>query len=161
MQMPPILSVKLFNSLVPITTYGSEVWFPLINQTLKDSIDKSKLKFMESVLRVKQQTSTLSVLDEVGEYHLSISMTIRVVKFWLKLKQMPDSHIVKRVYKNLVNLHDIGHNNWVTGVTVVLKDINSNICENLNTLNHNLDRLLENVLKLYTEVNDLSKFLTV
>ena len=41
------------------------------------------------------------------------------------------------------------------------KDINSNICGNFNTLDHNLDRLSENILKLYTEVNGLSKVLIV
>ena len=66
-QFPPVTALNLYNSLVaPILAYGCEVWFSLLNQNLKESIDKLKLKFLKSILKVRQQTSTIGVLGELA-----------------------------------------------------------------------------------------------
>jgi hypothetical protein len=121
-QIPPVTAMKLYNSLVaPILSYGCEIWFPVISQNLKDTVDKFKLKFMKSALRVKQQTSTTGVLGELAEYPVSTSMNTKTVKYWLRIRQLPGSSIVKQMYACLVSLHNMGHNTWVTGLKSILQ----------------------------------------
>jgi len=49
-QIPPVLAVKLFNSLVtPILIYGSEIWYPVVNHQLKDRPAMFQLQFLKSV----------------------------------------------------------------------------------------------------------------
>ena len=61
--------MKLFNSLVlPIILYGCEIWFPLINQTLRTKLNVFQMKKMKSILKVKQSTANLCVYGDLGEY---------------------------------------------------------------------------------------------
>jgi hypothetical protein len=120
-QMPPVLTMKLFNSLVaPIISYGCEIWFPLINQQLKGMIEKFHLKFMKSVLHVKQQTPTIGVMGELGEYPLLLKMSTKIIKYWIIIQNLPDDHIVKNIYKLQLNLHNLGHNTWLSEVKNIL-----------------------------------------
>ena len=90
-QFPPVTALNLYNSLVaPILAYGCEVWFPLVNQNLKESIDKFKLKFLKSILKVRQQTSTIGVLGELATYPATTSMYTKTVNYRLRLKQLPE-----------------------------------------------------------------------
>ena len=95
--------------MAPILAYGCEVWLSLVNRNLKESIDKFKLKFLKSILTVRQQTPTIGVLRELATYPATTSMYTKTVNYWLGLKQLPESNISKHVYLYLPDLHNLDH----------------------------------------------------
>ena len=106
------VAIKLFNSLVsPVLEYGSEVWASSLNLA---QLDKLQIKFIKRLLHVRQQTTNLACLCEVGEMPLSLKISQRIVKFYLRIKELPSDNIVKQMYHLLENLDDLGYHTWAT-----------------------------------------------
>jgi len=90
----------LFDSLVvPIITYGCEVWGIYKNS----EVDKIHLKFCKYILGVRQQTSNAAVLGELGRFPLSIICKERSLKFWCKIINSPNSLIRSMYDKNITD----------------------------------------------------------
>jgi len=116
---PPALAIKLFNSIVmPVIEYGSEIWSAGNNI---DVLDTFQVKFFKRVLKVRPQTPTLAVLGEVGEYPVSIKVDLRVIKYWLRLVNMPSDHIARKMFVLLQSLDNMGFPTWFTNLKKVLE----------------------------------------
>ncbi len=117
-QMPPPISMKLFDSLVaPILEYGSEIW-SLCNSY--NSLETLYLRFMKSSLGVRPQTTTVAVMGELGRYPLSIRLQVKAVKFWCKLVSKPSKSLPGLAYKMLLDLKESGFATWIDKIYDIL-----------------------------------------
>ena len=103
--------MKLFDTKVfPILSYGCELWG--LNDSVE--IERVHLYAMKKFLNVSLHTSNNKIYSETGRYPLSITHKIRSVKYWLKIKQYPQSRFVKQSYTCLLGMCDKGQANWVS-----------------------------------------------
>ena len=132
------VAMKLFDMLVlPIMTYAIEVWAPFYLKDLNhDNIvsicDKIpceilNLKFCKFLLGVGRRSSNNAVRAEIGRYPIVIIALKRVLKFWARMYNLPESSFLKRSLPPLtepdVNVSvsiDSTIVNWYTSMTSFL-----------------------------------------
>ena len=68
-------------SIMPIMLYGSEIW----GFENPDCLELNHLKFCKSILRLKNSTPNFMIYGELGRFPLSISIKVRMIKFWCKI----------------------------------------------------------------------------
>ena len=93
--------LSLFDAMVvPILTYGSEVW------GIYDfkEVDKLHIKLCKHILGVKPQTPTNAVLGELGRFPLSIICKERSLKFWQKIMRNRNSHMFTTYTDQILNI---------------------------------------------------------
>lgn len=132
--------LKNFDSMVlPILCYGSEIWG---FHTASD-VERVHLKFLKQLLGVRSQTSNNAVYGEVGRVPLSVIRKIRILKFWFKIVNNPDSLLSKVFYDQIVNNYT---NSWASQVETLLNDLGFSYLWNANTVsNLQLSRVIERV----------------
>lgn len=109
---PPALAIQLFNSIVlPVIEYDSEVWAAGANI---DVVNTFHVKYLKRVLKLRPQTPTLAVFGEVGEYPVSVKLELRILKYWLRLINLPCDHIARTMLVSLKSLDSIGYTTWYT-----------------------------------------------
>ncbi len=75
-------SLQLFRTLiVPILTYGSEIWGPE-NVSDNHCFEKVQLRFARFLLGVSNKTSNVGVRGELGLFPISIDIKLCTVGFW-------------------------------------------------------------------------------
>lgn len=117
-KLPAVLSFQLFDSTVkPIIEYGAEIWGV---KGKIDVIERVQLHFIKNTLGVKYNTSTVAMFGECGRFPLYLSNYCKAIKYWLHLKSLPNSNIVKIVYNELESLHNMGYCTWVTNIKSIL-----------------------------------------
>ena len=109
--LPPQCMFHLFDSIVrPILTYGSDVWG--VNKAGGEAVDKVLLWFARIVLRVKATTSNIITLGECGLVPPSVTCAINVILYFTRIREFPDSSIVKSLFIEQKRFHDLGFTNW-------------------------------------------------
>lgn len=89
---------KLFDSLVgSVLSYASEVW----GYHQGGDIERVHTKFCRNILGVKRSTNLSALYSELGRKPLIILRQIRMIKYWLKLRNTEDI-LLKSVYNLLV-----------------------------------------------------------
>lgn len=125
--------LKLFNSMVlPILCYGSEIW----GFHKSPDIERVYLKFLKQILGVKQQTCSTAVYGEFGVFPLYIVRKIRIIKFWYKIKNMPDSTMYKLMM--LQGRNNTLLNSWSCNVKKLLDDLGFSYlwnCDRISEMN--------------------------
>ena len=123
--MTPSLQIKLFNALVlPILSSSCEIWgFENAPQ-----LDTVHLGFLKSILGVRKTVPTPYVYKELGVHPLRNDRIIRMIKYWIKILNLPDSSPIRKVYKlSLENIEHFkslpnGHvKNWASEVKDILE----------------------------------------
>ena len=61
------------------------------------------MKFMKTLLHIKQSTHNDFVYGELGRVPLSVERQFRIVKYWLKVVSSKDCKYIKILYKDLLN----------------------------------------------------------
>jgi hypothetical protein len=138
------VATKLFDAMIkPITLYNCEVWGDEIPAKLKRAItnkdttdkfdnlllqfmnntpcEKLHSKFCKMILRVRKQTPNLATRAELGRSPLIIDTFITLVKYWMRLIQLPEDRLVVDAYKADLAMHENGCFTWVTMVKFVLE----------------------------------------
>ena len=114
----PGIFLKLFDcQVLPILSYGSEIWALIGNL---DIIEKVHLFALKRFLGVSVRTPKYLVYGETGRYPLFINMYIRCVKYWLKLITKDVHCYPRKAYNMLFNLHLNNSRNWVSEICYVL-----------------------------------------
>ncbi|XP_067652478.1 uncharacterized protein [Haliotis asinina] len=104
---------KIFDAKIyPIISYGAEIW----GLSHLPDIERVQLQACKKFLGVKHNTTNLMVYGECGRYPMSLFTSIKVIKYWLKLLNMPPYRLPKKCYNMLVLFDRNGHTNWVTAI---------------------------------------------
>ena len=102
LQLPPDVALHLFNhTIIPILTYGCEVWAP--DDT--DMADAFQRKFIKKLFHLRKSTPNCIVYGETGELPVSCKIDCRLLTSWYKL-HFSDTHklstasycLVKQLY---------------------------------------------------------------
>ena len=108
---------KLFDSqVVPMLTYGAEIWGPYDNS----EIEKVHTYAIKRFLSVPVHSSNTMVYGETGRYPLFIITWTKCIKYWLKLTQLPSKRICRQAYNMLLNLLELGKENWAYSIQNIL-----------------------------------------
>ena len=119
--LPVDLHFELFDSMIlPILLYSSEIW----GFNVANDVEKVHLQFCKSVLGVPSHTPTLAVLSETGRVPLYVYYFKRLVKYWLKILQMPGHRYPKACYIMLHTLDQQGRSTWASSVRLLLHKYN-------------------------------------
>jgi hypothetical protein len=102
--------------IVPILTYGSEIWGPYTHE----SIERVNNKFCKIQLGVGTNTPNPAVLGECGRDRLYINCIIKCVKYWMKLIALPMETLLGSCYSFLYNQCLLGKSNWVSKIRDIL-----------------------------------------
>ena len=100
----------------PILTYGAGIW----GFEYAEVIEQVQIQFCKQFLGVNNSVNNSVALGECGRLPLCISYHVKCIKYWCKLLQMPDHRYPKNCYIMLKSQDDIGRNNWVTSVKMLL-----------------------------------------
>ena len=94
--------LKLFDSIMlPILMYGSEIWWFCSS----DDIEKVHLRFLKQSLGGHKQTSNVAVYCELERFPLFILRKIRILKYWFKTLNAPDSLLYKAYFEQVTYLN--------------------------------------------------------
>ena len=82
LNLPIDVTLDLFDkTIVPILTYGSEVW----GFEKFDILQKLQVKFYKIVLKLRVSTPNMMVFGETGRFPLRVDVKVRILSFWYKL----------------------------------------------------------------------------
>ena len=93
-------------AIVPILTYGCEIWgFENL-----DILERVHLRFCKHILRLKNSTPNFMVYGELGRYPISVTVKSRMINFWCRLQEGKESKLSCLLYKLLyVILNNYGY----------------------------------------------------
>ena len=110
--------LKLFDAMIlPILCYGSEVW----GFHKAPDIERIQLKFLKQVLSVKQTTNNAAVYGELGRFPIIIIRKVRILKYWFKIMNTPNSMLCK-----LFNMKD-NNGNYILQWAQNIKALTNNL----------------------------------
>lgn len=129
--LTPEIKFHLFNSLIlPILTYGSEVWS--VNKSSLKVIDKMFLRYIRCTLSIKATTSNIITIGESGQYPPSVACKISLMNFTNRLYHMPDSTLAKQVFNELRHLHELGFHTWISETFAMATEYNLDLSRNVS-----------------------------
>ena len=103
--LPVSLAFELFDKMVlPILTYGAEVWGIRPYQAIEDV----QIYFCKKVIGLPKNTSNNAVLGECGRHALYIASFKKCIKYWLKILKMPESRYTKCCYAMVKRMDERG-----------------------------------------------------
>ena len=115
-KMTPKVGLHLYDSFVrSVTEYGCEIWS--LGKEFQE-IETVQLRFIKMLLGVKLSTANVAIYAETARYPSFINFQLKTVKFYLRLLQMNNNSIVKKVFLELSKLDHLGLTtcNWVSNV---------------------------------------------
>lgn len=119
--LPVDMSIELFDHLVlPILTYGSEVWgFENVQV-----IEKVHLKFLKLLLRLKPSTCSDMIYGEVGRLPLVCYIKARMLSYWANMLISKECKLNKLLYTLLLKMHkqNVYTSPWIMSVNKTLDE---------------------------------------
>jgi len=122
LMLPIDIQMSLFDSLVlPILTYGSEVW-GFENLSI---IEKMYLKFLKMSLKVNTSTCTNMVYGELGRYPISIVIKVKMLSFWSRIITGDTNKISYLMYKCMYEMDKQGIQEfkWINEIREILDSV--------------------------------------
>lgn len=126
------------HTILPILTYGSEVWgtvnplgskiarvpqFKIATAYDGNHADKLNMKFCKYILQVHKASSNNAVLGELGRYPMYINIAKNIVSYWHHLEMCEDRHsLVKNALIESKKLHAAKINSWFSTVNFILAE---------------------------------------
>ena len=109
--MSPVIAFKVFDcQILPISEYASDIWY---TGDSANDLEKIHIKFIESTLGVRKQTPTPAILI--------IRQHIKAVKYWCRIIDLSQNHLVRNNYNMLLELDGTGFTNWCSRIRFVLE----------------------------------------
>ena len=103
LHLPIDIQLELFDKIVvPILTYGSEIW-GYENVQMLESLH---LRFLKYILSVKRSTPNFMVYGELGRFNLQIGIKTKIISFWAKMMSEENDKYSKQVYVLARKLYD-------------------------------------------------------
>ena len=134
----PKLYLDIFDkTVVPILTYGSEIWGIFNTKTtrytkyqspnyLYDEFIGEKLhtKLCKILLGVNQKTSNMATRAELGRYPLMTNILTNVISYRARLENLNDNSILKQSFIDDQLLHTHGCSTWYSCTEEILRTFN-------------------------------------
>ena len=117
-KLQPNLAIKMFDAQVsPILEYASEIWYH--DKEISEH-EKLHLAFLKNTTNVKPSSSTHAIYSEFGRFPVALKQQCRMIKYWERILKLDDTHLVKKAYNSLYELHELGQENWCTHIKNIL-----------------------------------------
>ena len=130
-RLSPKLALKMFDSqILPILEYTCEIW-----GTTKETpeIEGFQLQYLKYMLGVKTQTSTVAVYAETGRFPLVLRQYLQMLKYWLRISNLPVENAVREAYDAQVALFNDSFPSWCDKILNILSQIEMNhVFQNLD-----------------------------
>jgi hypothetical protein len=139
--------LKLFDAMIcPILNYGSEVWGFHKSQ----DVERIQLKFLKQLLGVRQQTCNTAAYGELARFPLSLFRKIRIIKYWFKIRNNPDSLMYKLL--NMKTLRGDYINTWSVNVKQLLDSLGFSYLFELNIVSQlQIDTVVRRLFDTYLQ----------
>lgn len=156
----PVLAIKMFDSyILPILEYNNMLW---CKKSQHSDIEKIQLGYLKNVLNVRRQTPTVAIYAETGRFPLQIRQKISTIKYWARLREMPDYDLLNKCLKIQEQLYEKGQKNWFNNVVQIITEINIPEWQHMETkklVNNIKLTLYENEqTRILENINDSNKF---
>ena len=158
----PCLTFKMFDAQIsPVMEYASEIWY---SGKETPELEKLHLGYLKSKLKIKSSSSTYAVYAECGRFPLLVKQKVTTLKFWQRIINMKDSHIVKKAYNSMIELHEMGQQNWCSHLKNILNEVESQQAWGEQTLDdRQLGRIKEKLYEKFMitcmdNINDLDRY---
>ncbi len=120
--MSPKHILQLFDKLVlPILNYGGEV----LGFAQATQIERTHLQFCKRLLGVKISTQNDFIYGELGRTTLHTQRLVNIIKYWLRIMNMPERKYVKIIYSMMLDDINVRPNkpNWASLVRNLLNEL--------------------------------------
>jgi len=125
------LAIKMFDQLVmPILTYGSEIWaaqdlmkvsIPDDPSVLEDTYqklpqEKLNIHFCKYILGVSSKSTNIAAMAEVGRYPISIRIITQLIKYFARVKDMSPGSLLSDAMLEMETQTKMGKMTWLRAV---------------------------------------------
>ena len=122
LHLPIDLQLKLFdNTVLPILTYGSEVWgFENI-----EILERIHAEFLRKITKTRKSTPYYMLYAELGRTSIDITIKARMIGFWYRIvtgKQTKLTYMLYNAVKSTPNLNSKWLN-FVKKILLILEDL--------------------------------------
>ena len=121
LDLPLDIQLELFDrTIIPILSYGSEVW----GYGNNNLIENIHLKFCRYILGVKNSTSKCMIYGELGRYPTDIIIKTRAIGYWCKLISGNPNKLAYKIYSVLLNAYCVSEykSNWLSFIHKTLNE---------------------------------------
>ena len=109
---------KMFDcQIMPVLTYGAELWGLTKNQEI---IERIHLFAMKRFLGVHSKAPRHLIYGETGRFPLYVLTYIKCIKFWLRILKLDNDRLSKKAYAMLIHLQKQNYDTWACNVRNVL-----------------------------------------
>ena len=118
-----------------------------------DDIEKVHMRFLKQVLGIRKQTSNIAVYGELRRFLLIVLRKIRILKYWFKILNAPESLLYK-VYLQQVNQLNINANFecWAAGIHKLLNELGFSYLSDFQILcKLQLDMVIQTIYDQYCQ----------
>ena len=136
LNLPIDIQIELYDQLIlPIMLYGCEVW----GHETCAALESARLKFYKHMLRVNKSTTSAKVLGEVGKMKIENIISVRMLNFWIELRNDDNHKLSFTLYNLLKRLHDAGiyQSPWLTKIKETLGKIGMAFLWDQNSIDTN------------------------
>ena len=122
LHIPLDISIELFNQLVvPVLTYGCEVW----GAQDFNCLEILQRKFIKTILGVNRFTPTAMIYGETGVYPIAHTVNMRMINYYMRIvngKPSKFSCIMYKVLRKQSQVHNLDCK-WINYVKKILDDL--------------------------------------
>ena len=119
----PRMALKVFDSQIrPCLDYGCEIWGMSKGNKI-EKLETIQLKYIKSMLGVRKQTTTAAVYADTGRVPLKVQWEIQALRYWERVINLQESHILNKCYLKLSALETTGQVNWCRNIKCLLTSL--------------------------------------
>ena len=108
-------------AVAPISLYGSEIW----GCKVTPAIDRVDYKFAKMILRLPEGTTSSGLMLMLDRSFTSYwKAKHRMLQYWAKTITLPETRLVKKAYREQINLSQEGIDCWASRVKNILSEQN-------------------------------------
>ena len=108
---------RLYDAQIqPTLLYGSEIW----GLEKRELVERTHMFACKRFLNVSVKTPSVMCSGELGRLPISISATIRAIKYWFRLQRMPVHRLPKQAYLMICRENENMSLNWAKSVEQTL-----------------------------------------
>ena len=104
--------------IAPILEYNSEIWY---YRQKCEPTERMHLGYIKHNLMIRKTSCTPALYAETGRFPLALNYEFKMIKYWERLINLPQTHILKTAYHSLYNMSkNLVENNWCFTIKNIL-----------------------------------------